>query len=293
MVHFNVALVVQVLAYLCQYYNLHNTAVFLPVAEKHNDRIVQEFKLNKFFFGSKCQTVSRSNYSGRLTIQTAEVRPYNTLSLCLDQDKILACSTYLLQLSESKKTLEAAIATATEDLRQTEAVLETSRKDYQALERKRQVTKMTRGKLESLRQKQRGLLAAGSGVETERQQLLVVRQQAVCAQVTYATALAKTIGETGRVRLETEVKRLRGAPLQIVIDEQKEQLGVLQEEMAELRGEVAEAERELSESKAAMMDMLKMAKNASGVEPGSKDRPPTALREFWEQVRLLVQRIFH
>ena len=106
---------------MCQYHNLHNTAVFTPAAERHNDRLVNEFKLSKFFFGPKCQVVSRSSYSGRLTIQTAEVRPHNTLSLSLDQDKILACSTHILQLSDKRKTLEAAIAAAATGISHDEA----------------------------------------------------------------------------------------------------------------------------------------------------------------------------
>jgi hypothetical protein len=126
-----------VLSYLCQYHNLHNTAVFPPAAEKHNDRLVHEFKLQRFFLGSKCQRVSRSGYSGQLTTQTAEVRPRHTLSLSLDTYRIRSCSDQILLLTGQRTHLEAALTTAAEDLRQTEAVLEASRQGYRDLERKR------------------------------------------------------------------------------------------------------------------------------------------------------------
>jgi DNA repair exonuclease SbcCD ATPase subunit len=275
---------------MCQYYNLHNTAVFQPAAEqRHNDRIVNEFRLTKFFFGRKCQTVSRSSYSGRLTVQTAEVRPHNTLSLSLDQDRIRDVAAQLLQLTEERKGLEAAIAAATEDLRTAEATLEASRRAHRELENRRCAARVAVAKLEAARQKLRGLLAAGSGVEEEGRRLAAGRQAAVRLQTVCAAALAKTIAATARVRLETEVKQLTGAPLQPAIEELTEQLSGLKEEMAEMRGQLATAEQELNEAKSAMMDLLKSAKAVTGLEPGTRDRPPAAMREFWEKVTIGIQ----
>ena len=125
------------MSYLCQFYDLHNAAVFPSASEKHNDKIVDQFKLTNFFFGFKCQRVSRSKYSGRTTVQTLEVRPHNTLSLTLDQEEIRACSAHILRLGAERTRLEEAIASSTEDLRQTETVLEASRQQYRDLEKKR------------------------------------------------------------------------------------------------------------------------------------------------------------
>ena len=59
-----------VLAFMCANYHIHRVAVFKPQAEKHNDRFVDEFRLNKFFLGSKLQTVSGSRYSSAKTTMT-------------------------------------------------------------------------------------------------------------------------------------------------------------------------------------------------------------------------------
>lgn len=112
----------------------------------------------------------------------------------------------------------------------------------------------------------------------------MAKGQAVRAQVAQAMALEKSIREAGRVRLEAEVKQLAGQPLQGRVEAQTELIQALKDEMSELRSELAEAEREFSENKVVMMDMLKSAKAASGVEPGTKDKPPRALRDFWEKV---------
>ncbi len=127
----------QVLSYVCHNYNLHNTAVFPAAAERHCDQLVDQFKLTKFFFGTKFQRVSRSKYSGNTTVQTSEVKPHNTLSLTLDQEQIRACSAHILRLTEERTSLEEAIASATEDMHQTESLLEASRQQYRDLEKKR------------------------------------------------------------------------------------------------------------------------------------------------------------
>ena len=105
-----------------------------------------------------------------------------------------------------------------------------------------------------------------------------------CSQVTYAAALMKTIRETGRVRMEVETKRLAAEPLQRLVEEKTELIQTLKEEMSELRTELTASEQELEESKKTLLNQLKIAKAASGVEPGSKDRPPKALRDFWDKV---------
>jgi hypothetical protein len=81
--------------------------------------------------------VSRSKYSGNTTVQTSEVKPHNTLSLTLDQEQIRACSAHILRLTEERTSLEEAIASATEDMHQTESLLEASRQQYRDLEKKR------------------------------------------------------------------------------------------------------------------------------------------------------------
>ena len=66
-------------------YQLHNTAVFQPSAEKHNDVIAHQFKIRRYFFGTKLQLVSTSSYSGKLSTRTNQVYPKNILGNSLDQ----------------------------------------------------------------------------------------------------------------------------------------------------------------------------------------------------------------
>ena len=59
-----------VLAFMCRNYSLHRVAVFQTQAEKYNDMFVDDFGLTKFYFGTKCQTVSGSRYSKAKTTMT-------------------------------------------------------------------------------------------------------------------------------------------------------------------------------------------------------------------------------
>ena len=65
---------------MCKMYQLHNTPVFPPASEKHNDRLIG-MGLRKFYFGTKCQTISGSAYSTLKTTKTSEIRPQNTLQV--------------------------------------------------------------------------------------------------------------------------------------------------------------------------------------------------------------------
>ena len=77
-----------VLSFLCGNNNLHRVAVFQPQAEQYNDQFVNQFGLNKFFLGSKMQTVSGSRYSSAKSIMTRAVQPSNILSASLDQERV-------------------------------------------------------------------------------------------------------------------------------------------------------------------------------------------------------------
>ena len=66
-------------------YQLHNTAVFEASSEKYNDQIAHEHGINKYFFGLKCQTVSRSSYSGKYSTRSNEIGPNKTLGVGIDQ----------------------------------------------------------------------------------------------------------------------------------------------------------------------------------------------------------------
>ena len=130
------------------------------------------------------------------------------------------------------------------------------------------------------------MLAAGGNETEERRRLVDARHQAVRAQVKFATALQTIIRETGRVRLEAEVKRLACEPLQRVVDEKTELIRTLQGEMSALKADMTLAERELNDAKVVVLEELKKAKAASGFEPGTRDQPPKALKEYWEQVMI-------
>ena len=77
-----------VLAFLCKNCHLHRVAVFQPQAEQYNDQFVNQFGLNKFFLGSKMQTVSGSRYSSVKSVMTRAVQPSNILSASLDQERV-------------------------------------------------------------------------------------------------------------------------------------------------------------------------------------------------------------
>ena len=59
--------------------------MFDPAAEKYNDRIAGEYGLSKYYFGTKCQTVTRSKYSGKTLTRTQEIRSNNMLGVGIDQ----------------------------------------------------------------------------------------------------------------------------------------------------------------------------------------------------------------
>jgi hypothetical protein len=123
----------QVLSYICQVYNLHNTAVFSAAAESHCNQLLENFRQTKFIFGTKCQRMSISRYSGDTIVTTSELRPHNTLSITLDQEQIRACSAHILRLMEKKTSLEEAIASATERMHQTESLYEPSQQHLRDL----------------------------------------------------------------------------------------------------------------------------------------------------------------
>jgi hypothetical protein len=79
----------------------------------------------------KGQRVSRSRYSGNITVITTELRPHNTLSL--DQEQIRTCSAHILRLTEEKTRLEEAITSVTEDMHKAESLREASLQQYRDL----------------------------------------------------------------------------------------------------------------------------------------------------------------
>ena len=68
-------------------YNLHNTAVFHPNAEKYNSLIL-DLGITTYFFGHKRQAANRSAYSGKISTRTTQVKRHNLLGQSADQSRI-------------------------------------------------------------------------------------------------------------------------------------------------------------------------------------------------------------
>ena len=59
--------------YLCKQYGLHKNPVFSAKADKHIERLTNEFRLQKFFVGNTMYTCIKSRYSNQLATTSRKI----------------------------------------------------------------------------------------------------------------------------------------------------------------------------------------------------------------------------
>jgi len=270
-----------VLAYMCQQYNLHNTPVFKPTAEKHNDVIVNKFGMTKYYFGSKQQIVSRSGYSGKTSTRTSEVRPHGTLGAGVDQERMDFLTRELEQNQAESRDLEARIKSIDLDLQQLSVELEGRRKDQRDLEQTKNLLARHKNAIQNKQRQLREL--SNEDFEADKVALQENRAKVIGKLVRAAELLQKAVEATCKAQIQKDLKALQAIPLRKDLDLKTKAIASLREEMKDIRDVLASHERELELCQTKMLSFLKEAKAATGFCKTSRNSPPPDVIEYFKE----------
>lgn len=271
-----------VLAFMCQQYKLHDTAVFDAESEKHNNIIVNKFHLSRYFFGAKSQSVTKSSYTGNITTRTTEIIPQKILGAGQDQEEMKRVKQALANARGQKENLMKEIEGLEYNCQQYNVELEAHRMQQREME---QIRSMVIKNTAALERHRRYLREAMSNEEEENElRRLAESKVKVLEDMIRSTRILKVAIEEGtQARLKKDVKAAKIAPIKNKINAAEERIQVLREEMKDLKLEVETKEAALKVSQGQMMDDLKAAKKSTGLAKGTKDKPPPEVAEFWEQ----------
>jgi len=269
------------LAYMCQTYNLHNTAVFDPAAEKYNDRIAGEYHLSKYYFGTKCQTVSRSKYSGKVLTRTQEIRSNNMLGVGIDQEAMDRLSSDMQKLKQRRSRLEDNATSIKHNCEQLSVELEAKRKAQRELEQTKNLVAKNMSVIATL---QKRLRAAMSNEEEDRELTGVKasKRKAMDDMLKTGRILVKTLQSSGEARIRKDLKTIQISPLKMWISNTDKEMQSIREETQEIRTEYEEADRQVKKAQEVMMEHMKIVKKATGVNKANKKpEPPKEYLDFW------------
>lgn len=270
-----------VLAHMCNSFNLHNIAVFSETSEKFNDQI-QRVGVNKYFFGHKMQAVSRSGYSGRTTTKTSEIRSNDTLGRSVDQnrvDQLVATEAEFKQVVQNLKKQQESISLNLKHLVQ------------QLESRKNEQKKLTNN--QTCMQKNLGVIARYQKMLSEDQcteeednekiQISERKMEKIQLMMKTSSILQNIIQSSITEDLDKSVKCVELSPLERRLSLKQKERASKEEEMAELKQDVDKQQAEVKRIENIMLASLKEAKAATGVEKGSKSKPPPEYYDYWEK----------
>jgi len=269
----------EVMAFMCKQFNLHNTPVFPPTSEKHNDRLIA-MDLRKFYFGTKCQAISGSRYSDHKTTKTSEIRPQRTLEVSMDMERARMLTQQLGQLKGTLEQLEEQSSQYDQTLGDKNREVEAARQTQKELEQKKNFRQRQEAKINQQKLSLRKALAI-KGNEEEKKRVEGSRKKMIRDMVKAADKLKVSISEGTKARLTMDRNRLVASPLQEVIDQKQAALNTAVEAVEELRTNLNQCTQILDEAKAAMGAALREAKAATGVGK-DKDKPPEKVKEDWD-----------
>merc|ERR1719186_2329407 len=269
----------EVMAFMCKMYQLHNTPVFPPASEKHNDRLIN-LGIRKFYFGKKCQTISGSAYNSLKTTKTSETNPKKTLEVSMDTERAKTLGQQLNQLKEDLGQVEERANQHEQKLGERNKEVEAARHKQKELEQKKNFRQRQEAQINAKRGMLRKALAV-KGNEDEKKRVEDNRKKMIRDMVKAADKLKASIAEGTKARLAMDKNRLVSTPLQEVIDQKQAALNAAIEAVEELRANLVQCTQVLDEAKAAMGAALKEAKSATGVGR-EKDKPPEDIKEAWD-----------
>merc|ERR1719239_1862454 len=209
-----------VLSFLCGNYNIHRVAVFQSQAERYNDQFVNQFGLNKFFLGSKMQTVSGSRYSSAKTIMTRAVHPSNILSASLDQERVALVEHQLAAKQAEEDLLLAQFQQVEDELRNLNNQLEAGRKEVKGLEQRKNFKQKIGGRIEVEKRNLRVLLAEAD-LGGERRALAARIVPSVKSMVKAVRLLQVAIKEVDERTKTIELVKIANRPMEDLVEQRQ------------------------------------------------------------------------
>merc|ERR1712142_1073437 len=262
---------------MCQNYHLHRVPAFKAEAEKHNDRLICELGLTKFFVGVKLQTVSGSMYSSAKTTMTKEVMGNSALAVTKDIARESQIKQEIEERERDLKQIDSRGRNMEEILKERNIELEGARKLHKQLEHKKNFRQTQLAKIETQKKTLRQLMAA-STMDDEKQEM-------VLQMVKSTEQLQLAIAEANKERLAMELCRLASLPMEELLEEKVKALDAAVESVKELKVEMEDMARQLEEGMQALGIALREAKNVTGAGQ-KKDEPPAEVLQLWEQESL-------
>jgi len=269
-----------VLAYMCQQYNLHNTAVFQQNSEKYNSMVL-DLGINRYFFGHKMFSASRSSYSGNVSTRTSEISPRAFLGQSVDQTRITELNRQADQFKHVIQQLNDELKSIQLNVQHLGAELEKRRLEERELDQTRIVYNRNMQKINRIQER----LRTEDEQDLEREKTLIcAKKRDAVIKMIKATGHHKTAVETAlKSFLETEVKCIELGPLKARLGDKQNELSTMVEGMDDLKEELKRLRKAKDDIQAEMVVALKKAKTETGTNPENKNRPPENYMVYWEK----------
>jgi len=270
-----------VLAYMCQNYHLHNTAVFHPNAEKYNSLIL-DLGITTYFFGHKRQAANRSAYSGKISTRTTQVKRHNLLGQSADQSRIAELHTSADNIVAEIKGFKLELDSLQLNIKHLKEELEKRRTEERELEQIRLNYNKNAKRIARLRAQIREAEDSQDD-ETEKERIKSAKHEIIMSMVKSGGFLRTTIEKAVKTSLDTEARCIEYSPLQELLDNKIIQLNSKEEGMVEMRKELTSLSAARKQIEATVIEALRAARKETGNNPIKKDQPPDSYLDYWKK----------
>jgi len=270
-----------VLAHLCNSFNLHNIAVFSPASEKFNEQI-QSMGITKYFFGHKMQSVIKSGYSGRITTKTSEINSRGTLGRSVDKNRVdqlcgaeAACKQVIQDLKKEQESLSMNLKHLVQQLE--------SRKNEQRQLANTQNFLQKNSRLIDRYHKMLSEIQWSKEDDTEKKKIMDKKTEKIELMMDTLQIIQNITQSSIKEKLQKSAKCIELSPLERRLSLKERERASKQEQMSEIKQDLDKQLAEVKRIENNMLAFLKEAKAATGVEKGSKSKPPPEYYDYWKQ----------
>ena len=273
--------------FCCRMYNVHNTPVFGPGAEKYISDLTDKYKLRLFFVGQKRYSCIKSKYGGAVTVSSTYMRrPKNWFTTGVDKARVAqlnketeAKKTELGELREQRRNLEAALVEATQQQ-------DDLKKKVSGLKKKKEKLNIMGTRLRSREQELRRFLATGSDdLGRQMREIRVRRERLATEAVEKAGKLKAAIVAGNKSKRLIEVDKVKHETAINISEVLRSDLKDSEEGLKGFQREVEEKRAAYDNARAQMDAQKTQVRNAMGLGAGQQvgDRPPKALLDKFRE----------
>eukprot|EP00088_Acartia_fossae_P007559 TRINITY_DN1355_c0_g1_i1.p1 TRINITY_DN1355_c0_g1~~TRINITY_DN1355_c0_g1_i1.p1 ORF type:complete len:1045 (-),score=359.52 TRINITY_DN1355_c0_g1_i1:421-3555(-) len=270
-----------VINYICDQYPLQNIAVFQPSSEKFTEQI-QKLGISRYFFGHKMQSCQRSQYSGKISTKTNDVKPKGTLGQGVDQgqiDRLSAeegrCANELRQLNQDLQTLEM-------NLKHHNVAVEERKKEQREYEQSLSKIRKNNKQISLFKDRLRELEARDNG-DAEKAEIKTMKGQQIAKMVNASTYVQTNMKALVTAGLENALKTMELGPLKIEAAQKGLELRNKKEGIRELEETVVQLRAQVKECQKITLASLRTATKLTGTHEKDKVRPPQSYSDYWDK----------